>query len=79
MLLLSVINVFVSYSIALRDYLTGIIVTVGIALAGVLILMHHNNVTTIVTSLIYSAAVLLGMFIIWTLFSNIKTGKGRSS
>jgi len=79
MLLLSVINVFISYSIALRDYLASVIVTIGIGLAWTLILLHHNNVSTIITSLIDSAAILLGMFILWTLHSIARTqGKARN-
>ncbi|MGF7229549.1 MAG: oligosaccharide flippase family protein [Candidatus Saccharibacteria bacterium] len=75
MLVLSVLNLIISYSIALRRYQMAGIVIVGGLITFVLLAVRHQTLEAVITSLLYGSATMLGMFAIWSLF--LSTNKMR--
>jgi O-antigen/teichoic acid export membrane protein len=78
MFLLSVVNLVVSYYIALRKYqILGIIVP-GICMTVVLMWVSHDSVRDIVVNLIYGSFAMLGLSILWRGFHAIQNWRSSA-
>lgn len=75
MLVLSVLNILVSYYIALRRYQLGVVVLLGAAFAGVLLAMHHQTLEAVVNSLLYGSIGMLALFGGWFAISKVNIAK----
>lgn len=73
MFMVSVINLFVSYYISLRKYHSSVIIAISALITGLLIVLRHQTVGTVVSDLVYSTAATLALFIVWELAQVIGT------
>lgn len=65
MFLLSVVNLIVSYYIALRKYTVLGIIVPGICMTVVLMWALHDSIRDVVLNLIFGSITMLGLFILW--------------
>ncbi len=63
----SVVNLFVMYHLALRRYAVAPIMLAGVAVTGWLLSMHHQSLTDIVHSLLYGSISILVFLGIWSI------------
>lgn len=64
--IISLLNLFILYHIALRRYEIAAIVAVGVALTFGLLLLHHESLRAVVDSLLYGSLGLMALLGIWT-------------
>ena len=65
MFIISILNLLISYYIALRRYQIGAIVVLGAVIAGLLLMSHHGTLDSVVNSLLYGSMSMLGLLILW--------------
>lgn len=65
MFIISILNLLISYYIALRRYQIGAIVVLGAVIAGLLLMSHHGTLESVVNSLLYGSTGMLGMLVLW--------------
>lgn len=65
MFIISILNLLISYYIALRRYQIGAIVVLGAVIAGLLLMSHHETLNSVVNSLLYGSMSMLGLFVLW--------------
>lgn len=71
MFVISIINLIVSYYIALRRYQVSIIVVLGAAFTVALLAVQHQTLDAVVNSLLYGSVTMLGMFALWFVSNNV--------
>lgn len=64
--IISILNLFVSYYLALRRYGIAAVTLLGAVITYALMLAHHNNVAGVVNGLLLGSSVMLGLLVIWT-------------
>lgn len=67
MLVISVLNLIISYNVALRRFQISGIVILGAIVTGYLLATFHGTLETVVNSLLYGSLAMLGMFAAWWL------------
>lgn len=72
MLIVSILNVFVSYFLALRRFAVAPILLAGTGLTYVLMIINHESVGAIVNNLLIGSAAALGLLLAWALRSYLK-------
>lgn len=77
--IISVLNLFMVYSIALRRYVSGIIIVSGAAITVVWVQLSHQSLQAVVDSLFYGSLTLLMPFVVWTAWNNRKFVTERST
>lgn len=78
MFVISILNLVVSYYIALRRYQIVSIVILGACVTAALLALRHQSLDAVVTSLLYGSASMLGLFALWFVSKNITQGmRGR--
>ncbi|HET7302786.1 MAG TPA: oligosaccharide flippase family protein [Candidatus Saccharimonadales bacterium] len=65
MFIISILNLIVSYYIALRRYQISAIVALGAIITGGLLIADHQTLAMVVNSLLYGSASMLGLFVVW--------------
>ena len=65
MFLLSILNLVISYYLALRKYQLSIIIALGIGVVGWLMLMHHASLQAVVSNLVIGSTTTLALFAVW--------------
>lgn len=65
MFVVSILNLVISYYIALRRYQISGIVVAGALITGALLAMHHNTLDAVVDSLLYGSLTMLAMLALW--------------
>jgi len=78
MFLLSIAGLFISYYLALRAYGLSVIVILGIAVTGWLMLVRHAQLGDIVSNLVYGSVALLFLIGIWRLMNILKVRRPTS-
>lgn len=72
-LLISVLNLLVTYYLALRRYGIAAVTALGALITYALMLANHNNVESVVNGLLIGSACMLGLLGIWAASSALKT------
>jgi O-antigen/teichoic acid export membrane protein len=78
MFLLSIAGLFISYYLALRAYGLSVIVILGIAVTGWLMLVRHAHLGDVVSNLVYGSVALLFLIGIWRLTNILKVRRPTS-
>jgi hypothetical protein len=80
MFVISILNLVISYYIALRRYQISGIVILGAATTGYLLNVSHNTLDAIVNSLLLGSISMLGMLMFWRLIFalNIRKSNAKS-
>lgn len=65
MFIISILNLVVSYYIALRRFQISAIVALGAIITGGLLITDHQTLEMVVNSLLYGSASMLGLFVVW--------------
>jgi O-antigen/teichoic acid export membrane protein len=65
MFIISILNLVISYYIALREYQIAAIVVLGAVIAGVLLMSHHETLESVVSSLLYGSTTMLLLIAVW--------------
>lgn len=76
---ISVLNLFMVYSVALRRYAAGIIIVSGAAITVVWMQLSHQSLQAVVDSLLYGSLTLLMLFVSWTAWNHRKLVTERST
>lgn len=66
MFIISVLNLLISYYIALREYQIAAIVVLGAVIAGVLLISRHESLDSVVYSLLYGSSSMLALVAGWS-------------
>lgn len=69
---ISLVNLFIMYYLALRRYVVALIVIAGLALTLLLINLNHATLAAVINSLLYGSLAMLAIFGIWTGTTKIK-------
>lgn len=77
MLVLSVLNLVISYFVALRKYQISVVVLLGAGVTLGLLGAFHSSLEAVINSLLYGSLTMLGMFGVWLVVNKI-TRKERS-
>lgn len=67
MFVVSILNLVISYYIALRRYQISGIVIAGALITGALLVVHHATLDAVVSSLLYGSLIMLAMLALWRL------------
>jgi len=67
MFIVSVLNLVISYYIALRRYQISGIVVAGALVTGALLILRHTTLDAVVSSLLYGSFIMLAMLALWRL------------
>ena len=70
MVVISVLNLVVSYYVALRRYGVAIVVIVGAGITATLLALHHQTLDNIVSSLLYGSVSMLVLLVLWDVITN---------
>jgi O-antigen/teichoic acid export membrane protein len=70
MLVISVLNLVVSYYVALRRFGVAVVVIVGAVITAALLALYHQTLDNIVSSLLYGSASMLGLLVLWDVITN---------
>jgi O-antigen/teichoic acid export membrane protein len=70
MLVISVLNLAVSYFVALRRYGVAIVVIVGAGITAALLALYHQTLDDIVSSLLYGSTSMLALLALWNVITN---------
>jgi O-antigen/teichoic acid export membrane protein len=68
-LLIALLNIVVTYYVALRMYAISLILVVGLVLVGVLMVLHHDSLRAIINNIIIGYAFIGGIIIIWRILA----------
>lgn len=68
-LLIALLNIVVTYYVALRMYAISIILVLGLVLVGILMMLHHGNLRAIINNIIIGYAFIGGLIIIWRILA----------
>jgi O-antigen/teichoic acid export membrane protein len=71
-LLVSVLNLYITYHMALRRYGIAAVVLVGAAISAVLLAVHHATPAAVVNSLLYSCIALMALLGVWVGTNRLK-------
>lgn len=71
MLVLSVLNLVISYFVALRKYQVGVIVLLGASVTFIFLSTFHSSLEAVINSLLYGSLTMLGMFGGWLIVNKI--------
>lgn len=63
--LISILNLFVSYYLALRRYGIAAVTVIGALITYALMLIHHQNVASVVNGLLVGSTAMLGLLVLW--------------
>jgi O-antigen/teichoic acid export membrane protein len=72
MLLVSLLNVSITYYIALRAYLVGVIVLAGMLLVAVLMVVNHDTLSAVIANLLFGTTATLGLFVCWRVVHKLR-------
>ena len=78
MFVISILNLVVSYYIALRRYQISVVIVAGAALTALLLSVQHQSLDAVVNSLLYGSVSMLAMFALWFVSNNV-TNRMRGS
>jgi len=78
MFVISILNLIISYYIALRRYQISVIVLLGAATTGCLLGARHNSLDAIVNSLLLGSTSMLAMFVFWRLIFALNKRKSNA-
>lgn len=71
MFIISILNLVISYYVALRDYQVAGIVLGGAVMAGYFLFSNHETLTSVVNSLLYGSVSMLGLFALWFIVKTV--------
>ena len=71
MFVISILNLVVSYYIALRRYQISVIVILGAGVTAALLALQHQTLDAVVNSLLYGSVSMLSMFALWFVSNNV--------
>lgn len=63
---ISLVNLFIMYYLALRRYMVAVVVIAGLLLTLGLINLHHATLIAVINALLYGSLAMLAVFCIWT-------------
>lgn len=72
MFILSIVGLLISYYLALRKFQLIVVVSLGIAATGWLMVTRHSNLDDVVTSLLYGSVLMLSLFCAWRMVAFAK-------
>lgn len=75
MLLVALLNIAVTYYVALRMYAISIILVIGLMLVGVLMMLHHNDLRAIINNILIGCGAIGGSIIVWRIIQLNRKGQ----
>lgn len=72
LLIVSVLNLLVTYHLALRRYIVGLLVIIGLSATLILVSLHHNSLVAVINSLLTGSISLLFLLCGWMAVSKLR-------